>query len=82
MATDGLRQAENWKNPERPPISPLLLTLRQAAKVLSISERTLFTLTKDGALPAVRVGKGGKRYRISDLERYTREAEPFIAGRA
>jgi excisionase family DNA binding protein len=38
-------------------VEPMLLTVRQAAKVLSISERTLFTLTKGGDIPHVRIGR-------------------------
>jgi len=39
-----------------PQIEPLLLTARQAARALSISERTLATYTKSGLLPVVRIG--------------------------
>jgi excisionase family DNA binding protein len=35
-------------------ITPFLLSPREAAKALSISERTLATLTKNGVIPAVR----------------------------
>jgi len=34
-----------------------LLTYRQAAKVLGVTERTVWTLVHDGALPAVRFGR-------------------------
>ena len=34
-----------------------LLTQREAAKVLSLCEKSVFTLTKNGKLPAVRIGK-------------------------
>jgi excisionase family DNA binding protein len=38
--------------------SPLSLRLRPAAKVLGISERFLWQLTRDGHIPCVRVGSG------------------------
>jgi excisionase family DNA binding protein len=50
-------------------IEPMLLTARQAARVLSISERTLWSLTKDGQIPAVRIGRA-VRYDPEDLRRW------------
>lgn len=47
----------------------LLLTSREAAKVLAISQRTLFTLTKAGKLAVVRIGSG-VRYLLSDLTKF------------
>lgn len=47
----------------------LLLTASEAAKVLSISQRTLFALTKSGQVVAVRIGRA-VRYLMSDLEKY------------
>lgn len=43
-----------------------LLTAREAADVLRISERTLWSLTNSGELPSVRVGRS-VRYDQSDL---------------
>ncbi|NQV27745.1 MAG: helix-turn-helix domain-containing protein [Rhodopirellula sp.] len=43
-----------------------LLTVREAADVLRVSERTLWTLTHSGELSAVRVGRS-VRYDQSDL---------------
>jgi excisionase family DNA binding protein len=45
----------------------LLLTARQAAAALAISERTLYTLTKRGELPAVRIG-AAVRYDRRDVQ--------------
>jgi len=36
--------------------SPLLVSAAEAARLLSISERTLRTRTKDGMIPAVQLG--------------------------
>jgi len=48
-------------------LEPMLLTPRQAARVLSISERTLWGLTKSGDIPAVRFGGRNVRYSPDDL---------------
>jgi excisionase family DNA binding protein len=48
-----------------------LMTSREAAAVLQISERKLWSLTKPrGPLPAVRVGKRSVRYAPDDIQRY------------
>jgi excisionase family DNA binding protein len=48
-------------------VEPLLLTPRQAAAVLAISERTLWSLAHErGELPFVKLGTA-KRYRLADL---------------
>jgi excisionase family DNA binding protein len=46
--------------------SALLLTVPQAAKALSISPRSLWSLTKRGAIPCVRIGRA-VRYDPADL---------------
>lgn len=44
--------------PDAPTIALLLLTAREAASTLRISERTLWTLTQPrGPIPAVRLGR-------------------------
>ena len=48
-------------------LSPLLVTARDAAKLLAVSERTLWGLTAAGELPAVRIGRA-VRYSVSDLK--------------
>lgn len=45
----------------------LLITSREAAACMSISERTLWTLTNQGDLPCVRIGRS-VRYDPRDLE--------------
>jgi excisionase family DNA binding protein len=44
----------------------LLLSPREAASALAISERTLFTLTKRGEIPPVRFGRA-IRYELDAL---------------
>jgi excisionase family DNA binding protein len=44
-----------------------LLTTRQAAKFLNISERLLWQLCKDGKIPTVRLGRRLVRFQLADL---------------
>lgn len=55
---------------QSPELSPKLLTCRETAQTLRISERTLYTLTKRGELVCVRVIGGAKRYAIEELDRF------------
>ncbi len=51
----------------------LALRPREAAKVLSISERTLWRLTKEGRIPHVKLGEGRTHavlYPVSELEKF------------
>jgi excisionase family DNA binding protein len=48
------------------PVEPILLTSRQAAKLLSIGERTLWRLSHDGPIPLIKIGKS-VRYDRRDL---------------
>ncbi len=45
----------------------MLLTAREAARVLAISPRTLWSHTKTGQIPAVRIGRS-VRYAVTDLQ--------------
>ena len=55
-------------------IEPMLLTVRRAAKVLALSERTLWSLTQAGQIPAVRFGRS-VRYDPADLRRWIEAAK-------
>lgn len=58
----------------------ILVSLREAARLLSISERTLYTLIKDGQIPTVRL-KRAVRIRVCDLEDWTAaRVQPFVPG--
>jgi excisionase family DNA binding protein len=60
--------------PQRPKdIDPLLLSPRQASRALAISERTLWTLTKAGTVPHIRIGKL-VRYSMEGLRKYIEQA--------
>ncbi len=45
----------------------MLINAREAARLLSISGRTLWTLTNTGELPCVRIGRA-VRYDVADLQ--------------
>ncbi len=47
----------------------LLLRPDEAAQALAISERTLWTISKRGEIPVVRIGRS-VRYHIDDLTRW------------
>jgi excisionase family DNA binding protein len=49
--------------------APLALRPRQAAAALNISARTLWTLTRRGEVPCVRVGRA-VLYGVDDLRRW------------
>jgi len=53
---------------------PVLLTPREAAQALAISERHLWSLTKAGVVPAVRLGRA-VRYRPAALAHFAEQQE-------
>lgn len=59
---------------EPTPVEPLLLTARQTSRMLAISERSLYSLTKAGDLPAVRIGRS-VRYDPSDIRAWIESAK-------
>ena len=50
-----------------PPTTPRLISTREAARYLAISEWKLWQLTKDGRIPAVKFDRV-VRYDIADLD--------------
>lgn len=48
---------------------PLLVSCREAAQMLGISQRTLWTLTDRGELPRVKFGQT-VRYSVDDLREF------------
>ncbi len=59
-------------------LTRLLVTSREAAKLLSISERTLWSLAHSGELKVLRIGRS-VRYAVADIEEYIdrRRSETF-----
>ncbi len=58
-------------------LQPMALRPKEAAAMLSVSTRTLYTLTKRGEIPCVKLGKGkgsAVLYRISDLGAWLAQA--------
>ena len=54
--------------------TPFLLTSREAANALAISERTLFSLRKAGEIVAVQIGKS-VRFSETELRRFIARRE-------
>jgi len=51
-------------------------TVEEAAEYLCVSRRTIYKLTKEGRLPAFRIGKERhRRFRKEDLDKVPRPAE-------
>lgn len=51
-------------------------TVEEAAQYLSVSRRTIYKLTKEGRLPAFRIGKERhRRFRKEDLDNVPRPGE-------
>jgi excisionase family DNA binding protein len=55
----------------------ILVDAREASRLLAISPRTLWQLTKDRSLPAVTIGRC-VRYRVADLEEWVRKQRKDI----
>ena len=51
----------------------LLLSVREAAQALAVSERTLWQMTKDGVIVSIKVGTRSVRYPVAELERWIEE---------
>jgi excisionase family DNA binding protein len=49
---------------------PRLLSIRDAAKALCISERTLYSLTQAGKIKVVRISPKAVRYDAADLSAF------------
>jgi excisionase family DNA binding protein len=56
----------------------LLLRPSEAARLLAISERTLWQLTADGVIPCVRLGRC-KRYDPDDLKRQVNQLKTTLS---
>lgn len=62
-------------------MEPILVNSREAAKMLGISERKLFDLTKRGEIPSVKTGKS-VRYRPESLRQWAETRERSKASQA
>lgn len=54
----------------------LLIDAREAARLLSISDRTLWTMTNRGEIPCVRIGRS-VRYSPDDIRAWIESAKTF-----
>jgi len=59
-------------------VPPILVDPREAARLLSISERTLWDLTYQQEIPSLKIGRC-VRYRVADLHGWA-ERKTQIAG--
>jgi excisionase family DNA binding protein len=66
-------QSMHMSRTSKQALTPLLIPGREAAKLLSVCERTLYTLTRTGEIPAVRIGRA-VRYSVDDLQAWVRRA--------
>ena len=51
------------------PAAPLLVSEREAARLLGCCGRTVFALRQEGKLPHIKL-RGAVRYAVSDLEQF------------
>jgi excisionase family DNA binding protein len=68
----GIMRTDVYQSESKP--EPMLITANQAAQLLNISPRYVYTLTKKGRLRAKRIGRK-KLYRVSDIQRFIDEDE-------
>jgi excisionase family DNA binding protein len=54
-------------------VPPILVCPLEAARLLSISPRTLWTLTNEGKIPSLKISKKCVRYRRADLDAWTQQ---------
>ena len=70
MATVGKTgETSSMNQPATIPSQQILLTAREAARLLAVSERTLWTLTNSGQIRRLKIG-AAVRYRFTDLQAY------------
>ncbi len=61
-------------------ITPILVTMKEAGRMLGLSERTIYTLVKAGEIPVVKLERA-VRVRVCDLEGWAAsKAGPFVPG--
>jgi excisionase family DNA binding protein len=59
-------------DPGRHTTAAILVDAREASRLLAISPRTLWQLTKQQLVPTVRIGRS-VRYRVADLDDWARK---------
>jgi excisionase family DNA binding protein len=69
------------RNGNQNPVQPMLVSARDAAKLLAISERTLWSLTAAGEIPVVRIGRS-VRYDPRDLQTWIERSKQRLPVRA
>jgi len=59
-------------------LTPLLVSEREAARLLGVSPRTVFTLRKQGHLKAVKIG-ASVRYDVRDIRAFINAAKVVLS---
>lgn len=49
---------------------PLLVDIREAARLLNVSQRTVWQLASEGKITSVKIGKRGVRYSYKSLQSF------------
>jgi excisionase family DNA binding protein len=58
-------------------VEPLLLSIAEVAIMTGISKRNILRMEKTGHIPSsIRVGRGSKRWRKSDIEKWIADGCP------
>lgn len=81
LATEILKEIK-FLETQKPKVTPLgetalLLTPRETAKRLGVSERHLFRITHEGVLPHLKIGRN-TRYNIETVKEWIRSTEATI----
>lgn len=66
----GTPLADLWRVADDRVVAARLLTYADCADALALSERTVKRLVAKGELPAVRIGPGTSRVRVTDLDAF------------
>jgi excisionase family DNA binding protein len=59
--------------------TPLLVSIRASAKMLGVSERTIWSMADDGRLPCVRIGRR-RLFSVASLESWIARQQSAAVG--
>jgi len=76
-----MKTSSEADGPARPSAPKLLLTVEEAADLLSIGRSLMYALIRSGAIPSVRIGRL-RRIRPADLAAFTQQLHPTDSAQA